>query len=75
MSERDLRRIGVLSEVLAERRTVVSAAAIQTLRLGFDRFVIVGAGGQDSLAGVINGPVTASTYGSTTTVSGAFRRY
>lgn len=31
MSERDLRRIGVLSEVLAERRTVVSAAAVLAL--------------------------------------------
>ena len=31
MSERDLRRIDVLSEVLAERRTVVSAAAVLAL--------------------------------------------
>jgi molybdenum-dependent DNA-binding transcriptional regulator ModE len=28
MSERDLRRIGVLSEVISERRTIVSAATV-----------------------------------------------
>ena len=31
MSERDLKRIDVLTEALAERRTVVSAAATQAL--------------------------------------------
>lgn len=56
--------------ITGAQRIAYEDAAIQTLRLGFDRFVIVGARGQDSLAGVINGPVTASTYGSTTTVSG-----
>jgi hypothetical protein len=37
MSERDVQRIGVLSEVIAERRTVASAAGILSLLQRFGR--------------------------------------
>lgn len=58
--------------ITGAQRVAYEDAAIQTLRRGFNRFIIVESGEQDSLAGVINGPVSASTYGSTTTVSGGF---
>lgn len=52
------------------QRVAYQDAAIETLRLGYDRFIIAGARSQDNLSGVLFTPMTASSFGSTETISG-----
>lgn len=56
--------------VTGAQRVAYEDAAIETLRLGYDRFIIEGVRGQDRLSGVLFTPVTASSFGSTETVTG-----
>lgn len=52
------------------QQVAVRRAAIEALRRGYDRYVILGGGRQNNVGVVGYTPLTASTYGNSTTVYG-----